>query len=306
MIAPIMLATISLAGKAGGLEKNIVYLCNELVESGKKVILLTFDFASAETFYELNSNVTWIKVGISRPHTRMSIPQKIQLVKAIRENIKNHNIGKIICFTHGILSRFLLANFGLNADIICAERNSITMYDFIGQKKWNINFISLLFTKGITVQFDEYRSDYPIWLQQKITTVNNPVFHQTKNSDLSSKTILAIGRLATQKRFDLLIEAFAIVIKDWPEWHLKIIGEGHMKTDLSHLIDELGLASSVTIIPPTHSLEQHYENSSVFAISSQWEGFPNALAEAVSYGMLAVGFHQTSGVNKLINNMFTK
>jgi GalNAc-alpha-(1->4)-GalNAc-alpha-(1->3)-diNAcBac-PP-undecaprenol alpha-1,4-N-acetyl-D-galactosaminyltransferase len=302
MTSPIMLATISVGGKAGGLEKNLIYLCNELISSGEKVVLLTFDLANAETFYELNSEVIWIKVGTTQPHTKMSILQKIRLVRSIRRNIKKYNISKIICFTHGILSRFLLAKLGLSADIICSERNSIKMYDFIGQKKWNINFILLVFAKKITVQFDEYRYDYPIWLRHKIRTVNNPIFHQTKNTDLSSKTILAVGRLATQKRFDLLIRAFATVIRDWPDWHLQIIGEGHLKTALLDLITELGITSSVTITPPTHSLQRYYETSSIFVISSQWEGFPNALAEALSYGMLGVGFTHTAGVNKLISN----
>ena len=297
-----MLATISMQKNAGGLEKNIIYLSNELIALGKKVVLLTFDFADAEPFYELNSKVTWTKVGITRPHTKMSISQKIKLVGSIRKNIKAHKVDEIICFSHGILARFLLANFGLNTNLVCSERNSISMYKYTQQKKWNVNFLLLVFVKKITVQFDAYKYDYPIWLRHKIFTVNNPIFYQSEFANLFSKNILAVGRLATQKQYSLLIGAFALVVKDWPDWHLKIIGEGDLKLELLDLIQTLKLENFITIIPPSRLVENHYQTSSIFIISSQWEGFPNALAEAMSFGMLGVGFNQTAGVSNLISN----
>lgn len=302
MITTVMLATISLQKNAGGLEKNIVYLSNELIASGKRVVLLTFDFADAEPFYELNPELTWVKIGITEPHTKMSISQKLELVGSIRKNIKAHKVDQIICFTHGILARFLLANLGLNTTLVCSERNSISMYKHTTQKKWNVNFMLLIFVKKITVQFDAYKYDYPIWLRHKIFTVNNPIFYHLESADLSSKNILAVGRLATQKQYHILIEAFALVAKDWPDWQLKIIGEGHLKLELLDLIKTLKLDGSVMIIPPSKLVENHYQTSSIFAISSQWEGFPNALAEAMSFGMLGVGFDQTAGVSDLISN----
>ena len=111
-----------------------------------------------------------------------------------------------------------------------------------------------------------------------------------------------VGRLAVQKRFDIAIKAFAIVLKYHPDWHLHIVGDGPLHSKLNTLAKKLGIHESVSILPPTRSIEVHYRECSIFLIASQWEGFPNALCEALSCGLIAIGSEETSGVPNLITS----
>ena len=298
----VMLGTISLNNMAGGLERNIVYLANNLVEIGHKVILLTFDFPHATSFFEIDPRVVWIKAGVSQPHTAVTFRTRLQLIGNIRSAIKMYGVRQIVIFSHGLMARFLAAALGLCVPIICSERNALSMYSFIRQRKWNLNFLLLIFARKITVQFDEYKNDYPFWLRPKISTVHNPVFPPANQSDLSRPIILTVGRLTLQKRFDLAIKSFADTLQQYPCWQLHIIGSGPLASELQGLIDTLGVSQSVSITPPTKSMEVHYKECSVFLSTSQWEGFPNALAEALSYGILGIGFEDTKGVSSLIKD----
>lgn len=300
----IMLGTISLHNMAGGLERNFIYLANYLVSTGRKVVLLTFDFPDASSFFEIDSRVIWVKVGATKPHTKTSLREKFRLVGLMRKTIRQHQVRQIICFTHGLLTRFLTAAFGLKIKTICTERNSLTIYDFTSYRKWSLNFWLLCFVDKIAVQFDAYKSDYPFWIRHKIITIHNPIFTPKSYTDFSNRTILAVGRLTPQKRFDLIIKAFAITANTHSDWRLKIVGAGPLHDDLMAFIKSLGVADIVSISAPTKSIANIYKDCCIFASASQWEGFPNALAEALSCGLLGVGFSQTAGVSHLIRDGF--
>lgn len=304
MHGTVMLGTISLHNMAGGLERNVIYLANFLASTGRKVVLLTFDLPDASSFFEIDPRVVWVKTGAIKPHTKTSLVEKLRLIGLIRKTIQQYEVKHIICFTHGLLMRFLTAAFGLKIQTICTERNSLTMYDFTSYRKWSLNFYLLFFVDKIAVQFDAYKNDYPFWIRHKIITIHNPVFAPKFHTDLSKRTILAVGRLTTQKRFDLIIEAFADTAKTHPDWRLNIVGDGPLYDDLMALIKALGVADIVSISAPTKSITNIYEDCSIFAIASQWEGFPNALAEALSCGLLGVGFSRTAGASYLIQDGF--
>ena len=81
---------------------------------------------------------------------------------------------------------------------------------------------------------------------------------------------------------------------------MHIVGDGPLKKDLHRLVAKLGLTDAIQIISSSKSIEDHYSSSSIFLITSQWEGFPNALAEALAHGLIAVGLRETQGVPNLI------
>ncbi len=285
---------------AGGLERNLIYLSSYLAELGNDVLIVTFDKQNTDCFFKMDRRVTWIALGLSKPHTKISSIEKIRLVCSLRATIKSYNVEKIICFTHGLLSRVFLSSLALNVKIICTERNALTMYDFLSQRKLSLNFILLNFVDIITVQFDAFKNDYPKWLHKKIKTVNNPVFQPSKKLKRFNPVLISVGRLCSQKQFDILISAFDSVRKVSPEWSLLIIGEGDKKVELETQIKSLGLGACVSIQPPKKNIFTLYQRATFFVSTSQWEGFPNAMAEAMAHGLIAVGFKQTAGVSKLI------
>jgi len=118
--------------------------------------------------------------------------------------------------------------------------------------------------------------------------------------------VVAVGRLAHQKGFDLLITAFSMLAKDFPEWTLLILGEGPERNSLQSLIDHYSLQSQVELLGFVDNPLDILQISSIAAQPSRFEGFPNALLEAMASGLPTVASYTAGsmliddGVNGLL------
>jgi len=119
---------------------------------------------------------------------------------------------------------------------------------------------------------------------------------------LDTKRILDLGRLETQKRFDLLIDAFAVFARTHPDWSLRIRGSGSKEAELRNKLAALGLEDSVQILPPTHNVAEEYAGASMYVISSEYEGFSMTLVEAMAAGVPCVSFDCPEGPSEIIDD----
>jgi len=302
-MARIALVTISMDKMAGGLERNIVYLANHLSSAGHEVLLLTFDLPGASSFYPLGEVVIWHCLGRTPPHSPISSRERLQLILRMRKALGGPEPCEfMICFHHGILARSILAALFSRTRVVCSERNALSIYDYIQASKWNLNFLLLFLVHRITVQFSSYRADYPRLLQSKIYTVHNPVFPLSLKNSVREHIILSVGRHCAQKRFDLLIKACGRSFEKNPSWRLVIIGDGPLTSSLQTEIESAALTDRVMLVPPTNDLQQWFSRATLYCQPSQWEGFPNAQAEAMAAGVIPLGFTGTSGVADLITD----
>ncbi len=302
----VVLGAISLDAMAGGLEKNILLLANYLVRSGRKVSLVTFDRPGAVAFYEIDPKIKWHTVGISSPHSPIRFLDRLKLIYNTRLAIKQNHRPVVVCFQHGLLPRFYLASLFLRLRLVCSERNSLSLYQHIRQSKWSLGFLTLALTDRITVQFKSYIRDYPFWLKKRICVIHNPV-HRTNNMAAPEVPgingrfrLLTIGRLCAQKNQKLLIDAFAIQSQRFPRWDLSIVGDGDLHDELVDYINSKGLSKRVFLEGKQSDVSGWLAGSHLFCLPSKWEGFPNALAEAMSHGLPCIGLAQCAGVRDLI------
>ncbi len=121
-------------------------------------------------------------------------------------------------------------------------------------------------------------------------------------ADVDAKIALAAGRFAYQKGFDRLVKAWSRLASDHPDWRLRICGDGPMQTRLEELIDSRGLQQSVSLEPAAADLGAEMAKSSVFVLSSRWEGLPLVLLEAMSAGMTVVSFDCPTGPADVIDD----
>ncbi|MDR0686705.1 MAG: glycosyltransferase family 4 protein [Dysgonamonadaceae bacterium] len=135
-----------------------------------------------------------------------------------------------------------------------------------------------------------------------VTVIPNPITFRTEiTATLAAKKALAVGRLAYEKGFDTLIQAWRQVVEKHPEWELHIFGDGDQKEALTGQIAESGLTGKVFIHRPVQDIQNIYPQFSIFLFPSRYlEALPMVLLEAMSFGLPAVAFDAPCGPKDLI------
>ena len=117
-----------------------------------------------------------------------------------------------------------------------------------------------------------------------------------------SNRIICVGRLTRQKGFDYLIKAWAMISKKYPTWRIDIFGHGDMETTLNQIIIDYNLSNCTRINEPSENIYEEYETSSIFVLSSRYEGFGLVLVEAMSCGVPCISFDCPNGPAELITH----
>lgn len=293
-------------GIFGGVEHMSTALVNEMSARGHKCHLLSLDTESAEIEYDLAANITWHKVSTVDAQHKADRKERFTRLKKIRAILKEHKIDVATGFQDGAFLTLALAALGTGVPVIAAERNSPSRFDFTSDGKYkHLRYNSFRLAKNITIQCPSYVDLYPKYLRKKIEVIPNPVFPppntaHPKGKEGENKTLLSVGRLSYQKNYLVMLKAFSLIADKHPEWDLVIVGEGDHRDRLEEFIAENDLNERVNLIGYSKKTQDYYTNAQLFCLSSLWEGFPNALAEAMAHGLPSIGFQNCAGVSDLI------
>lgn len=180
--------------------------------------------------------------------------------------------------------------------------NEINFFKAIFAKYWNLSLIYHLrkLDKFVVLTNEDKDS----WTElDNVVAIPNPVsFKVDKPSELTAKRVLAVGRYDYVKGFDRLLKAWAIVTKKEPDWTLAIYGDGDNSSYIK-LRDELGIdASRCQLHGVTQNIQDEYRASSIYVLTSRYEGLSMAMLEAISCGLPLVAFSCPCGPRDVVED----
>ncbi len=295
---------------AGGVERMITAMMNEMVKRGHEVSLLTWDNKNSSSYYKMDERIIWHRLDMGDPMKKAGWRLRFKRIPKIRRIVKENRPDVIMCFESGVFLSIRLFLLGFNIPIIAAERNAPSRLDFLKAHQRNKVFLTLMLANKITVQFERYRNEYPNYLYKRIIAIHNPVIPATKfavpkGKKGKTKTLLTVSRLAYQKNIAVLIEAFTKLAAEFPNWQLVIAGNGEDEQKLKTIIAGCNLENRIKLLGAVRDVTPLYKEAHLFCLPSRWEGFPNALAEAMAHGLPAVGFTECAGVSDLMKHKTT-
>jgi glycosyltransferase involved in cell wall biosynthesis len=147
---------------------------------------------------------------------------------------------------------------------------------------------------------------------RRIPVIPNPVAWPLSNHEphippaafcsSGRRVLLGVGRLSVEKNFAAMIDVFSRLALRHPDWDLVILGEGPMRDALHSQVQAAGLARRIFLPGSVGNMGEWYERAALYAMSSQFEGFPNTLVEAMAYGLPAVSFDCDTGPRDIIRH----
>ncbi|MGE7778632.1 glycosyltransferase family 4 protein [Peribacillus sp. NPDC097264] len=310
----------------GGTVRTVLNVTNYLAQSGYDVeIISVFRFRKVP-FFEIDPRIKIIVLHDIASRRKDDTSLKTKTANKLGE-MKSRLIHSDDEGYHffSLLTDIKLYNFikTINSGILVTTRPSFNIFAskyankdvrIIGQEHLNFSIYPEKMKKSILKHYgnldylatltDEDTMDYTQLLKGrkvKVKKITNSIPNlQGVISPLNSKTIIAAGRLVPQKGFDLLIEAFKIVNQKYPDWKLKIFGDGREKNNLLDLITKYKLYNHVILMGSTQHIDIELSKASIYALSSRFEGFGMVIVEAMQCGVPVVSFDCPKGPSEII------
>jgi len=143
------------------------------------------------------------------------------------------------------------------------------------------------------------------WPLKNVQVIPNPLsFYPDKNqlSTLKNRTVIAVGKQSYQKSYDRLLKAWKTVNQKHPDWVLDIYGTITPSEGLEDMAKEMKISEAVNFYQPVKNIAEKYQEASIYAMSSRYEGFGMVLTEAMAYGVPCVSFNCPYGPGDIIIN----
>lgn len=297
--------------EGGGAERVTSLLSNRMVELGHSVTIATF-VENTVCQYPLDGKVRTLGLDIAGEGDNLlhSLSLLLRRIRGIRTLLKSESPDLAVGMMASAATLLALAAQGLPVRTVGSERVHPPQYPLPRVWEW-VRQRTYPMLDAVVAQTSESAD----WLQlhapgRRVAVIPNPWCALPETPSIPSpnvladgtKIILGVGRLVPQKRFHLLVEAFARVCWDRPEWVLVIAGAGPERQHLEQLVQETGIEQKVHLPGNVGNPRDWYRAADVFAMSSAFEGFPNALLEAMAEGLPVVAIDCPTGPAELIDH----
>lgn len=292
----------------GGAERVMTFLSGGLARRGHEVSLITLS-PEIPDFYSVPDGVSRTALRTGGAVRWFDLPGQARRLQELREAVTAERPDVVISFIDATNVLTLLARPAGGPPVIVCERIHPAYHNLSAHWKMLRRFLYPRAARVVMLTHDSLKwatDNFPNW---KSVMIPNPVPAPAFSAGSARPSfferplnIIAAGRLQRQKGFDLLLKSFSGIAAAFPDWQLTILGEGPERARLEALAGGLGLTGKVKFPGLAGNIADIFRFADLFALSSRYEGFPNALTEALACGLPAVCYDCPSGPAEILRN----
>lgn len=268
----------------GGAERVTCNLANYLSEKGHTVEILVMSESKDNYFVSSDVKITPLLKDTERKNRVYNAV--IRILRLHRYMRARNDVDRYIVMLPITIIMMLALHKDTKAKIIASERNDPTKYSFFIKKA--LRYYAKR-ADGFVFQTSDALAWYIDSIAEEKTKIIpnaiNPAFLQSAYTGKREKRIIAVGRLNAQKNFQLLIDAFGAISGQFPDYTLSIFGEGSELEKLKEHANEMKIGGKVSFPGYSNNMPEELGKSMLFVLTSNYEGMPNALMEAMAMGL---------------------
>ena len=292
-----MFITRTLAG--GGAERFVATFSSYMAEKGCDVSVVSW--LKSDEDYELSKKVKLKYL----PDRKENLIRRVKRITDLRKEIRQYNPDIVVPFMDGVMFCTLLALNGEKGKLVYTVR--VSPWDRGGNLYTNfMEDMVALFSDAIMIQTKE-QADFFYKYKNKIYVVPNPIndrFVENKKAFYTDKIskIVMVGRLDKQKNYELALKSLKKLLRRYPYLELDVYGDGIEKDNLKRKIEMLGIADNCRLNGRVDRIEGILVEKDLFLMTSDFEGMPNALMEAMALGLPCISSDCKTGPSELIRS----
>ena len=294
---------------SGGAARVGILLAGQWEAMGRTICMLTMDDGLQEPLYRLSPTIEHQPLGLVSDSGSLGakVRHNLHCLRRLRQAITDSRPDILISFLDENNIRCLLATRGMRLPAVVREATDPHRGRL--SREWDLlRRLTYPWASCVITQTEHAMAYFSPSVRRRGCVIPNPVVLPEGEGDLRADLhpgkgcfrLVALGRLEEVKGFGMLLDAFSRAAPGHPAWSLSIYGEGPRRAALQEQIRALGLEDRVALPGVTSDPMSRLREADLFVLSSRFEGFPNALAEAMACGLPVVSFNCYSGPSELI------
>lgn len=265
----------------GGAERITTIIANQMAEEDADIKMIVFSKKYNE--YKVSDKIELFYL----PEKKNKILDVLSKIFALRKLLKNQKPDYVCSL--GFSYKYLFSGGLMNKyNFVLSERNA-PQFQNVGMERFMVKYC-LERAKSVVFQTEDAKKQFSASIQSKSTIIPNPIKEDLPQpfSGERKKVISAFSRLNKQKNLPMMLKAFSIFLKEYPEFTLEIYGRGECEDEVQVLAKKLGIDKNVKLMGFSNNVHEMIKSSTMYVSTSDYEGISNSMLEAMAIGLPVV------------------